>query len=395
MAVSQRRRDNTITRNRNKFGIYLSFLETCGYFYDEKLYKLKAIIMKNIFLNYKHVVAAALLLPLFSCSGGSSDDEPEIITDPIVSVDYFTFAKGADVSWVTQMEKEGITFKNSKGETTECMKLLRDDCGVNSIRLRVWVNPTDGWNNAADVMAKAVRANALGLRLMIDFHFSDTWADPNSQTVPAAWVNYTLDQLKTAVADHVKDVLGRLKNAGITPEWVQLGNETRDGMLWELGRIKTGNTNFAELVNAGYDAAKSVFPTTAVIVHVDCGDTLSYFSYVFGYLKANSGKYDIIGMSLYPDPTSWKTSVSSLISNVKTLYNTYGKPVMLCEIGMDYRNAEECRDCISALMTQGQATGNLLGIFYWEPEAPAGYNGGYNKGCFNNSTPTVALDAFK
>lgn len=351
--------------------------------------------MKNIFPYLAKSVAVALLLPLFSCSSDSPEDEPELIIDPIVTVDNSTFAKGADVSWLTQMEKEGITFKNSKGVTTECMSLLRDECGVNSIRLRVWVNPTDGWNNATDVLAKAVRANALGLRVMIDFHFSDTWADPGNQAVPAAWKNYTIDQLKAAVADHVKDVLGRLKNANVNVEWVQIGNETRDGMLWELGRIKAGNANFAGLVNAGYDAAKSVYPDTKVIVHVDCGDTLSYFSYVFGYLKSNSGKYDIIGMSLYPEATSWKTSVNSLISNVNTLYNTYGKPVMLCEIGMDYRNATECRDCISALMTQGQATGNFLGIFYWEPEAPAGYNGGYNKGCFNNSTPTVALDAFK
>jgi arabinogalactan endo-1,4-beta-galactosidase len=334
-------------------------------------------------------------LSFASCSSDSSEDEPELIIDPVVSVDTSSFAKGADISWVTKLESEGYTFKNSNGVVTDCFKLLKEDCNVNSIRLRVWVNPSDGWNGAVDVVKKAVRAASLNQRVMIDFHFSDTWADPGSQTVPAAWKNYTIEQLKTAVADHVKEVLGKLKSANVEPEWVQIGNETRDGMLWELGRIKAGNANFAELVNAGYDAAKSVFPNTKVIVHVDCGDTISYFTYVFGYLKANNGKYDLIGMSLYPDPAKWQTAVNSCVNNISSLYNLYGKDVMVCEIGMKYQNAAECRDCISSLISNGQATGHLKGVFYWEPEAPAGYNGGYDMGCFDNSTPTVALDAFK
>ena len=200
--------------------------------------------------------------------------------------------------------------------------------------------------------------------------------------------------MKNAVAEHVNTMLSKLKAYNVSPEWVQIGNETRTGMLWPLGSIDNGS-NYAELTNAGYDAVKTVFPEAKVIVHIDGGDNLALYTRVFDYMKANNGKYDMIGMSLYPENGKSGEYVNKCISNITSLYNTYGKPVMICEVGMDYDQAEECRDCIAALINKGQATGHLEGIFYWEPQAPAGYNGGYNKGCFNNGTPTVALDAFK
>jgi arabinogalactan endo-1,4-beta-galactosidase len=304
-----------------------------------------------------------------------------------------TFAKGADVGWLTQMESEGLTFSNRRGQTKELMTLLRDDCHVNAIRLRVWVNPSSGWNSIDDVLVKARRAQALGLRLMIDFHFSDIWADPTHQTIPAAWADYDLTQMKVAVAQHVTEMLTRLKTYNITPEWVQIGNETRTGMLWPMGDIDSGS-NYAELNNAGYDAAKAVFPTTQVIVHIDCGDNLAFYTRVFDYLKQNAGKYDAIGMSLYPETGKSREYVDRCVSNINTLFTTYGKPIMLCEFGMDYDQAEECRDALSAIIAKGKATGHLEGVFYWEPQAPAGYNDGYTKGCFANGAPTVALDAF-
>ena len=331
----------------------------------------------------------------FSCTENDpapTPDQPEV-TPP--TIERGTFAKGADVSWLTQMESEGLTFKNKKGVTTECMKLLKEDCGVNAIRLRVWVDPVEGWNNIYDVLVKARRANALGLRLMIDFHFSDTWADPGQQAIPAAWTGYSLSQSKTAVAAHVNEMLTLLKRFNIEPEWVQIGNETRLGMMWPLGHLDTNNgSNYAELTNAGYDAVKSIFPDAKVIVHVDCGNELWLYTNLFDKLKANGGKYDMIGMSLYPEASNWQKMVDDCVSNISTLYQKYNVPIMVCEIGMDYNLADICKRCISTLMSKGRATGHLEGIFYWEPQAPANYNGGYNKGCFSNSKPTVALDAF-
>lgn len=347
--------------------------------------------MKKIFAT----ICTALMASL--CAVSCTEDSP--VTNPrqqedTVTIERGTFAKGADVSWVTQMESEGITFLNASGVATECMKLLKDECHVNAIRLRVWVNPEQGWNDIYDVLVKARRAQALGLRLMIDFHFSDTWADPGSQTTPAAWANSDLTDMKTMVAGHVKTMLTKLQQFGIEPEWVQIGNESRTGILWPLGQIDNG-ANYAELQNAGYDAVKAVFPDCKVIIHLDGGDNLALYTRVFNYMKTYGGKYDMVGMSLYPDADSWESSATKCVNNIKTIYDTYGVSTMICEIGMDYTEAEACRDCIAKLITEGKATGHLEGIFYWEPEAPAGYNGGYSKGCFNNSRPTVALDAFK
>ena len=103
----------------------------------------------------------------------------------------------------------------------------------------------------------------------------------------------------------------------------------------------------------------------------------------------------MIGMSLYPEEDTWASMVDACVNNIKSLYQKYNVPVMVCEIGMDYNLAEKCRDCIASLISKGQATGHLEGIFYWEPQAPAGYNGGYSKGCFENGMPTIALDAYK
>ena len=142
------------------------------------------------------------------CSDGDSTEAPgqPEPTDPVVNTD---FAKGADVSWLTEMESKGVKFYDKAGNEKECMALMKE-LGVNAIRLRVWVNPEAGWNGKADVLAKAKRAQALGLRLMIDFHYSDTWADPGHQDKPKAWEGYGLEQLKQAVADHTTDVLQAL-----------------------------------------------------------------------------------------------------------------------------------------------------------------------------------------
>lgn len=340
-----------------------------------------------------------ILMPLtVMCAAACSEDfNPKSVvpkTEEPVRFPRGEFAKGADVSWITQMEKEGYSFSNTEGKEMECMQLLRDYCGVNSIRLRVWVNPTDGWNNVQDVLVKARRADKLGMRLMIDFHFCDTWADPGHQTTPTAWADYDIQRLKTAVSDHVTEMLQLLKDYNIEPEWIQIGNETRNGMMLPIGDLSNGN-NFAQLINAGYDAVKAIFTDAKVIVHLDGGDNLALYTRVFDYLKANGGKYDLVGMSLYPTNDEWRTCVDNCVSNIKTIKATYDSNVMICEIGMDYDQAEPCYDAIMRLMSEGMQTGSLEGIFYWEPEAPAGYNGGYNKGCFDDGKPTIALDAFK
>ena len=322
----------------------------------------------------------------------SNDDKPQFPEKP--QYDMSGFAKGADVSWLTEMEKSGSKFYNADGKETECMTLLRD-LGVNAIRLRVWVNPANGWCNKSDVVAKAWRAHQLGMRLMIDFHYSDSWADPSQQTKPAAWAGYTMDELKVAVANHTKEVLNALKEKGITPEWVQVGNETGNGMLWDEGKASDNMAQYAALNNAGYDAVKSVFSNAKVIVHLQEGNKNDLFRWLFDGLKANGGKWDVIGMSLYPQADTWQTMNTQCVANIQDMISRYGSEIMLCEVGMPWDDAESCKNFLSDLLAKTKDIDQCLGIFYWEPQAYSGWNA-YTLGAFDNTgKPTVALDAFK
>lgn len=336
-------------------------------------------------MKFVHALLLAMLLPAMSAE----------CKDPVKESG---FARGADVSWITQMESEGLKFytPGDNRREMECMQLLRDYCGVNSIRLRVWVNPKDRWNSIEDVVVKAKRAEALGLRTMIDFHFSDTWADPGHQVMPEAWNGLSFDALTDAVGNHVTETLEALKQAGVTPEWVQIGNETTPGMMLPIGSVDNPE-QLTQLNNAGYDAVKAVFPEALVIVHLDSGNDRSIYDRMFDILENNGGRYDMIGMSLYPywaeqngENGGWEKVADDCIANINHLKQKYGKPVMICEIGMAYDQGELCKQLITKMMNT-----DVEGIFYWEPEAPNGYNGGYNLGCFDNDAPTVALDAFK
>lgn len=336
---------------------------------------------------------AVLALTASSCERPEGGDDPKPI-DPEPA----TFAKGADVSWLTQMEKEGCKFYNASGQETECMALLKS-LGMDAIRLRVWVDPKDGWCGKEDVLAKARRAQALGMRLMIDFHYSDWWADPGKQNKPAAWKNLDLEGLKKAVADHTTDVLTALKTAGITPQWIQIGNETTGGMLWPDGQNynDAGFANYVQLHNAGYDAAKAVFPSAQVMVHVDNGwkwETLKWF---FNSFDLKGARYDLIGLSLYPDKSNWQSYNQQICNNIQTLYSQYQKETIICEVGMDWSDATTCKQFLSDLIarTKDTAASHCTGVLYWEPEGYQAWSG-YGKAAFDNTgKPTAALDAFK
>jgi arabinogalactan endo-1,4-beta-galactosidase len=258
------------------------------------------------------------------------------------------------------------------------------------------VNPAGGWNNSADVVAKAVRAKNNGMRIMIDFHYSDIWADPGHQVKPAAWASQNLTALQASVFSHTVNVLTDLKNAGITPEWVQVGNETNDGLLWPEGKASTNMANFTTLINSGYDAVKSISPTSKVIVHVSNGWDNSLFRWLFDGLKDHGGKWDVTGMSLYPTAANWSTLNSQCLANMNDMVARYGKEVMVVEVGMSWDQAVASQSFLTDLIAKTKSVpGNKgLGVLYWEPQA---YNGwqGYTLGAFDNSgKPTVALNAF-
>ena len=336
-----------------------------------------------------------LLLALFiaicflACKKSTTDPIPNPAPTPPA------FAKGADISWLTEMEAAGRKFYNNAGIEQDLMVVLKNS-GMNTIRLRVWVNPSSGINNTADVVAKATRAKNSGMRIMIDFHYSDTWSDPGHQTKPAAWTGQDITSLRTSLANHTNEVLTSLKTSGITPEWVQVGNETNDGMLWPEGKASTNMANFAFFVNAGYDAVKAVFPSAKVIVHVSNGFDNSLFRWLFDGLKNNGGKWDVTGMSLYPTPSNWAALNSQCLSNMNDMEARYGKEVMIVEVGMSWDQATATYSFLSDLISKTKSvSGNKgLGVLYWEPEA---YNNwqGYTLGAFDNSgKPTAALNTF-
>lgn len=337
-------------------------------------------------------------ISLSSCSKKTNDKpvSPTLVDTTIIPVDTSSFARGADVSWVTQMESQGIKFYNKNGAQQDLFQILKDE-GMNSIRLRVWVNPPDGWCNTADVVAKALRAKASGMKILIDFHYSDTWADPGHQTTPVAWQNQTITQLDSSVNAYTTGVLDTLKLNGISPDWVQVGNETNDGMLWPEGRASVSMANFASLINAGYNAVKSVFPSTKVIVHISNGFDNTLFRWMFDGLQSNGAKWDVIGMSLYPTASNWTQLNAQCLTNINDMVSRYNKEVMVCEVGMSVSDSLACKNFISDLIQESKSVANnkCLGVFYWEPECYNGWNG-YMLGAFNNAgEPTIALGAFK
>jgi len=329
----------------------------------------------------------AVLCLLMACN---DKDGKEELTEPPF------FAKGADVSWITEMEAAGKRFYSADGAEKDGFVLMKE-LGMNTVRLRVWVDPANGWNNTADVLAKAKRAHILGMRLLIDFHYSDSWADPGKQNKPAAWASLDLAALQTALAQHTTSVLNVLKTNGISPYWVQVGNEVNDGMLWPTGKASVNMGNFAQLVNSGYNAVKSVFPEAKVIVHLSNGWDNSLYRWLFDGLKNNGAKWDMIGLSLYPGPNDWQSRNVLCLANMNDLVDRYGTPVMVVEVGMSWDNPSGARAFLADLIAKTRSVNRNMGmgVLYWEPQSYGNWQG-YTLGAFDNSgKPTEALQAFK
>ncbi|QNH62620.1 glycoside hydrolase family 53 protein [Hymenobacter sediminicola] len=338
-----------------------------------------------------------LLGLLFGMGAGCSKDE----TEPVVIVaepptPSTGFAYGADPSWMTQMEASNYKFYNSSGAAQDLLAVLRGK-GIEAIRLRVWVNPANGWCNTADLLVKARRAKAAGMRLLVDFHYSDSWADPGQQTKPAGWAGQNASALAQSVYDHTLTTLTTLKAAGVPVEWVQIGNEISDGMLWPEGRPSLSAANFqnlAAMINSGQRATAEVYPAAKVIVHVANGQNLTNARWIFDGLRAQGARWDVCGLSVYPTATNWPALNQQVLATMQDVVSRYGKEVMICEAGMSVADAIPCREFLRDLIAKTQAAPGGLGVFYWEPQAYSNWQG-YTLGAFDsNGRPTAAMDAF-
>jgi len=311
------------------------------------------------------------------------------------------FAKGADVGWLQQMEATGYVFYNEQGVPQDCFRILKSK-GINSIRLRVFVNPSDdkasGHCSPAEVVTMATRAKNMGFRIMIDFHYSDTWADPAKQAKPAAWASHPFEQLLTDVYDHTASTMRALQASGVTPEWVQIGNEIPGGMLWPDG--STDNFGqLSQLLNKGYDAVKAVSPTSKVIVHLDRGNKGELYRWFFDQHKANGGRYDVIGMSYYPYwlKENYKASIKDLQANLLDMASRYGKELMITEVGGEDTAVQDTYDMLVAVQQAVRAVPSHkgLGVFYWEPEGAKSWSGYALSAWGADGKPTAALNAFR
>ena len=311
-----------------------------------------------------------------------------------------SISKGADISWMTEMESNGFDWKDNAGNTKELMPLLKE-YDLNAVRLRVWVNPgvsdANGWCDIDDLVTKAEKAKANNLDIMICIHYSDWWADPGQQTKPAAWSNYSVSQLETAVANHTSDILNALDAKGIIPKWIQIGNETNDGMLWPTGKASTGGFgNYAKFLNAGANAVKTFNTNIKTILHLASGNDNGLFQWNIDGLVNNGfqiNKFDIIGMSLYPDLDNWKSNVDDTYDNMIDLKSRYNKEVMMVEIGFSYSRQDISYQFLTYMIEKTkQADG--LGVFYWEPIARNPFTS-YSKGAWDaDGSPSLAMDAF-
>jgi arabinogalactan endo-1,4-beta-galactosidase len=292
---------------------------------------------------------------------------------------------GADVSSVQRSLDLGAPYYDAAGTARDPLDILKG-LGVNYVRLRVWNNPASGYNNKAKVLAYAKTVKAKGLSLMIDFHYSDTWADPGKQYKPAAWASHGISQLQTDVYNYTYDVCNSLKAQGTTPDSVQIGNEINVGMLWNDGKVVNNDfTNLSLLLKAGYNATKACNSATKVIIHTADADSMANARWFYDGITAKGVTWDITGLSYY---CFWHGTLSNLYNVIVDVRTRYSKPVVLVETAYPFTSANA--DSETNVVTgsapcsgysaswSGQATeftyvqntarnAGAIGVFYWEP----------------------------
>lgn len=302
------------------------------------------------------------------------------------------FVKGADVSWLPQMEASGYVWQDKNGVQRDLLAILKD-YGITAVSLRTWVNPSsdpaNGHCSIEETAQLAQRAKNAGLQVLVGFHFGDTWNSVGVQNPPAAWAAMTYDQMRQAMYDYVYHSCNVIKYYGVTPAWIKIGNESNSGICKPTGSISKP-AQMTGLLNAAYDMSKQVFPSTPVLVHLAQPQNLASIQTFLNAYRDNGGRWDITGLSSYGQGGN----VPGILANMKTIQSAYGKPVMQVEYGGPVGKPTQVRDSLKAFVTGIKGFGGL-GTFYWEPEGYPSFNG-YTSSAWDETTrrPTVALDGF-
>lgn len=277
---------------------------------------------------------------------------------------------GHDLSTLIQLEDIGKSFSEN-GITAPAEQILARHHG-NLVRLRLWVDPEAGFNNLAQVKRMALRSKAAGMKFLLDLHYSDTWADPGHQDIPARWRGQDLPTLAQSLREYTRDVIAELAFQGTAPDMVQVGNEITNGMLYPLGKIQgssqDGFKDFATLLRAGIEGARAGMPANApleVMVHVDRGSNAFLTQSFFERITTAGVPFDVIGLSYYP---YWNGPLGSLRTSIDGLAKRFHKPIVIAETAYPwtFANADGYPNIIgpsSALPPMYAATPGGQGLF--------------------------------
>ncbi|HEY5960051.1 MAG TPA: arabinogalactan endo-1,4-beta-galactosidase [Polyangiaceae bacterium] len=303
---------------------------------------------------------------------------------------------GADVSSLVKSEDLGGLYFDARdhecrGRSDDRSALgILEHHGLDFIRLRVWVNPADGYHDEAELREMAWRAHIHGLKTLVDIQYSDTWADPGHQSKPAAWANYTIEQLTQAVYDHTYAMCKAAQVFGRGPAMIQLGNELNSGMLWPDGHTwdPPNWDNLASFLKAGHAAVKACSPSTKVVLHLANGGDNGAFRWWFDNITARGVEFDVIAASYYG---YWHGSLGDLQWNLNDMAARYGKDVLVAETAYPFTlddadgwsnligqssqlvagysatpagQAANFRDVMS--IVRAVPNGRGLGVFYWD-----------------------------
>ncbi len=292
---------------------------------------------------------------------------------------------GADISSLKKSEDLGGLYRDADGTAGDAIQILKLH-GLNYARLRVWVDPADGYHGKEEILEMATRLQDEDIKLLVDFHYSDNWADPGKQIKPAAWEDYDLEHLKEAVYEHTFDICNSLVDQGTPPDMVQVGNEINAGMLWPDGDYEHMD-NLAALLNEGYRAVKDCSPSTSVMLHIAEGGDNDLARWWFGNIVRREVPFDVIGISYYP---YWHGSLAELQYNLNDISARYGKDVIVVETAYAFTDQENdflpnianssmaipnypftpegqramLRDVMAVV--RAVPNGRGLGVFYWD-----------------------------
>jgi arabinogalactan endo-1,4-beta-galactosidase len=288
------------------------------------------------------------------------------------------------LSFLRQAEARGTQFKDG-GVTRPGLQIFQEH-GYNWIRLRLFQTPSTQPrplpNDLAYTIALAQDARKHGMKFLLDYHYSDTWADPAKQFMPKAWEGKTHAELLTAVHDYTRDTIVAFREASVMPDMVQIGNEITPGMLWPDGKLPENWGNFADLIKAGIagvEAGRADAPRPRIMIHIEKGGNRERTKYFYDNLLQRGVEFDVIGQSYYP---WWHGSLLDLRDNLAFMAETYRKEIVIVEVAYNWRPTEYLnspppfpetpegqRDFLDEVHRLVLATPHGLGkgVFWWEP----------------------------